>query len=161
MAERKIEVQYEVYEAISELSPEDAFLLKSAREQTANSYAPYSDFCVGATARLVNGELVNGTNQENASFPAGICAERVLMSTAASLYPGVGVKTIAISYLNKKGDSNHPISPCGICRQSFAEFQMRTGQTIRVILSGQTGPVYILENAMDLLPLSFKADDMK
>lgn len=161
MPGRRIEINFEVYDSIGELSPEDAFLLESARAQTANAYAPYSNFCVGATARLVNGELVSGTNQENASFPAGICAERVLMSTASSLYPGEGIKTMAISYLNKNGHSDHPISPCGICRQSFAEFQIRTGQPIRLILSGQSGQIFIMQNAVDLLPLMFNAEDMK
>lgn len=161
MMREQFQMPYDVYDSISELSKEDAFLLQSAREQTAHAYAPYSNFSVGATARLTNGELVNGTNQENASFPAGLCAERVLMSTAATLFPEVGILTMAISYLNKNGHSDRPISPCGICRQSLAEFQIRTNQPMRVILSGQSGKVFIIENARLLLPLGFNADDMK
>ncbi len=106
-------------------------------------------------------ETVSGTNQENAAYPAGICAERTLMSTASSLFPGVGIDTIAISYKNSKGKSNRPVSPCGICRQSFAEFQERTKNPIRIILSGMEGKVYVIENAENLLPLLFGADDMK
>jgi cytidine deaminase len=104
---------------------------------------------------------MSGTNQENASFPAGICAERTLMSAASSLFPGIGIKTIAISYHNLKGNSDRPISPCGICRQTLVEFQERTNQPIRIILSGMEGKVQIIENAGYLLPLVFGADDMK
>lgn len=140
---------------------EDAFLLSEARKVTQFAYAPYSNFHVGAFAKLENGENVSGTNQENASYPAGICAERTLMSTASSLFPGVGIETIAISYHNLNGSSDKPISPCGICRQSFVEFQDRTKKKIRIILSGMKGKVQIIENAKDLLPLVFGADDIK
>lgn len=161
MTKKEIKICVEEFNSSVELKDDDAFLLKAAREETKNAYAPYSNFHVGAVARLVNGELIKGTNQENAAYPAGICAERVLMSTAASLFPGTGIDTIAISYNNTHGKSDKPISPCGICRQSLLEFQSRTNKTIRVILSGLQGQVYILENATDLLPLVFSADDMK
>ncbi|MEO6683049.1 MAG: hypothetical protein ABIN48_09495 [Ginsengibacter sp.] len=104
--------------------------------------------------------MVSGTNQENAAYPAGICAERTLMSVASTLFPGVGIKTIAISYHNLNGKSDRPVSPCGICRQSFAEFQGRTGSPIRVILSGMEGQIQVIENVADLLPLGFGAGDM-
>lgn len=149
------------YDSIDELNLEDAFLLSEARKVTQFAYAPYSNFMVGAFAKLENGENVSGTNQENASYPAGICAERTLMSTASSLFPGVGIETIAISYHNLNGNSDKPISPCGICRQSFVEFQDRTKKKIRIILSGMEGKVQIIENAKDLLPLVFGADDIK
>jgi cytidine deaminase len=109
----------------------------------------------------MNGEMVSGTNQENAAYPVGICAERTVMSVASALFPEVGIKTIAISYDNMKGKSDHPISPCGICRQSFFEFQERTKNPIRIILSGQEGKVLLIENAADLLPLVFGSADMK
>ena len=149
------------YDSIDELNMEDAFLLTEARRVTQFAYAPYSKFLVGAFAKLENGETVSGTNQENASYPAGICAERTLMSTASSLFPGVGIETIAISYHNLNGSSDKPVSPCGICRQSFVEFQDRTKKKIRIILSGMEGKVQIIENAKDLLPLVFGADDIK
>jgi cytidine deaminase len=136
-------------------------LLREARKVTQFAYAPYSNFKVGAFAKLENGRTVSGTNQENASFPAGICAERTLLSTASSLFPGVGVDTIAISYNNLNGKSDRPVSPCGICRQSLVEFQDRTKKQIRIILSGMEGKIQVIENAKDLLPLVFGADDMK
>ena len=161
MKNEKFSFKYLVYESIEELTEEDAGLLRQARKVTKLAYAPYSNFRVGAFAKLVNGKTVSGTNQENASYPAGICAERTLMSTASSLFPGVGIKTIAISYNNVKGKSNHPISPCGICRQSFVEFQERTKSPIRILLSGLEGKVLVIENAANLLPLVFGAADME
>ena len=150
-----------VFDSIDEMNLDDADLLREARLVTKDAYAPYSHFHVGAFARLVNGETVSGTNQENASYPAGICAERTLMSAASVLYPGVGIDTVAISYNNLNGHSDKPISPCGICRQSLAEFQKRTDHPIRIILSGMEGKVQVIENAASLLPLVFTSDDMK
>jgi cytidine deaminase len=161
MKTEKIKFNILIYDSIDELNSDDAFLLSEARSVTQFAYAPYSNFQVGAVAKLSNGETVTGTNQENASYPAGICAERVLLSTAASQYPGVGIDTIAISYNNLKGKSNKPVSPCGICRQSFAEFQQRTKTPIRIILSGMEGLVQVIENAAFLLPLVFGSDDLK
>ncbi len=87
----------EEYNSINELNDDDAWLLTEAREVTQFAYAPYSNFQVGAIARLINGEIVNGTNQENASFPAGICAERFLLSSAASQFPAIAIETSAIT----------------------------------------------------------------
>lgn len=151
---------FEVYDSIDDLPEQDAELLKQAFEATNHSYAPYSHFHVGAVARLSNGEFISGTNQENASFPVGICAERVLLSAASSLFPNVPIDTIAITYNNLKGPSNHPISPCGICRQSFVEYEARLG-SIRLILAGMQGKVYVIEKAAYLLPLGFTSVDMR
>lgn len=149
-----------LYDSINELNEEDSQLLVGARDVTKYAYAPYSKFRVGAFARLINRQTLSGTNQENASYPAGICAERTLLCTASSLFPGIGIETIAISYNNIRGRSDTPISPCGICRQSLVEFQERTNSTIRLILSGMEGKVQIIENAEDLLPLVFGAYDL-
>jgi len=159
MTKKDIHFSVAVYSSIEELVPADVALLVSAREVTRNAYAPYSKFLVGAVAALANGETVNGTNQENASYPVGICAERVLLSCIATQHPGIAVNTIAISYNNVNGESDHPISPCGICRQSLAEYEERVNHPIRIILSGMSGEVYIIEKASQLLPLSFSAND--
>ena len=161
MTNREIKFNIEVYDSINELAEDDAFLLNQARSVTQFAYAPYSNFLVGSFAKLVNGENVSGTNQENASFPAGICAERTLISTASSLFPGIGIETLAISYHNLKGNSGSPVSPCGICRQSLMEFQERTNQPIRIVLGGMEGEVLIIEDAKYLLPLVFGAEDMR
>src|SRR5206468_4095379 len=124
MKENKFEFQYQLYDDLSELNEKDAELLKKARSVTSEAYAPYSNFHVGAVAMLTNGETITGTNQENASFPVGLCAERSLLATAASLFPGQPIDTIAVSYHNKNNntESNHPISPCGMCRQLLQEY---------------------------------------
>ena len=152
---------YEVYESSDELNAEDASLLHAARKITAGAYAPYSNFHVGATARLANGEIVNGTNQENAAYPVGICAERVLMGTAAVLFPNMPIETMAVSYDSLNGDNSKPASPCGMCRQYLKEFEDRTNAPVRLILSGQSGKVYIIESASQLLPFSFGGADLK
>lgn len=158
---KEIPFQYQVFDNASSLSPEDASLLLQARSITSHAYAPYSQFKVGAIALLNDGNRVEGTNQENASYPVGICAERVLLSAIASLYRNAAIKTIAISYHNENGKSNNPVSPCGICRQSLLEQTIRQQQRIRLILSGQEGPIYVIEDAATLLPLSFTANDMQ
>jgi cytidine deaminase len=152
---------YEVFNTVDDLSEADAWLVNKAREVTAAAYAPYSNFNVGAVARLKNRDIVSGTNQENASYPVSICAERVLLSSAASIHTGIPIDTMAISYHNIKGQSNHPISPCGMCRQSLVEYEERMKQPIRLLLSGMDGKVFVIEKASSLLPLSFGSIDLK
>lgn len=160
MNKASIELQYEVYNDISELNEQDARLLKAAREITRQAYAPYSNFNVGAVAKLTNGEIVTGTNQENASFPAGLCAERVLLASAASLFPNIPIETMAISYHSLNGSSDQPVTPCGICRQTLNEYEIRVKQPIRLILGGMDGKVFIFERSGTLLPLAFTSNDL-
>lgn len=161
MSREEYKFSYDIYPSSEDLSVQDAWLVGEARDVTASAYAPYSNFNVGAVAKLANGQIVAGTNQENASYPVGLCAERVLLSSAATLYPNVPIETIAISYNNNNGESNHPISPCGICRQSLAEYEERTNHSIRLILSGMEGKVYVIMQSGFLLPLSFGSGDLK
>jgi cytidine deaminase len=161
MQEKKFEFSYKSYDSIDELPEDQQWLLNEAREVTAQAYAPYSHFQVGAIARLANGEIVAGTNQENASFPVGLCAERVLLASVSSIFPKIPVDTVAISYNSENQKSDHPISPCGICRQSLQEFESRVGHPIQLILGGMTGPVYVIDSASRLLPLAFTADELK
>lgn len=160
MIEKNIYFSYIEYESIDELTATDAALVAVARDTTNFAYAPYSQFNVGAAARLANGQVVTGTNQENASYPVGICAERVLLSAASSLYPGVAIETLAISYHNLKGESTRPVSPCGLCRQSLSEFEDRTGKHIRILLAGMKGKIVAVKSASNLLPLSFSGNDL-
>lgn len=155
MKEQQFKFEYEVYTDISELKKEDADLLAKARAVTKNAYAPYSNFYVGAAARLANGEIITGTNQENASYPVGICAERVLLGNAATQHPAIAIDTMAISYDSKEVKSDHPISPCGMCRQSLLEYETRTDEPIRLILAGQEGKIYIIKTVKFLLPFAF------
>lgn len=161
MMHEKYEFQFEVYDSINDLNEQDSSLLNKAKEVAENAYAPYSHFRVGAVALLNNGKIVTGSNQENASFPVGMCAEQVLIGSVASLFPEVPIQTIAISYHNLKGESDHPISPCGICRQTLLEYEARVQHSIRLILAGLEGKVYIIPKASMLLPLSFTGSDLK
>jgi len=161
MDHQKISFEFEVYDSIDQLAKEDAWLLNEAKKVTQTAYAPYSHFQVGAMALLTNGKTVAGSNQENASYPVGLCAERVLLSAASSLYPGVAIESIAISYHNDNGSSDRPVTPCGICRQTLVEYESRFQRPIRLILSGMEGKVFIIPKASTLLPLGFSGDDMK
>ncbi len=154
-------ISYESYKDITELSEADSSLLLQARLATQMAYAPYSDFKVGAVALMSNGLTVSGSNQENASYPAGICAERVLLSAASSIFPGQSIKTIAISYIGKGKKSNRPVAPCGICRQSLIEIEQRFKQPIKLILAGMEGEIFIFNTIKSLLPMEFSGDDLK
>jgi cytidine deaminase len=161
MQQKELRLFFEEYGSDEELPTGDAALLAAARDATVHAYAPYSHFRVGAAARLSNGQVITGTNQENASFPAGICAERTLLSVAGAQYPGMAIETLAISYHNELGTSDRPISPCGICRQSLQEFEQRTGTPMRVVLGGMEGKVLVLPESGLLLPLAFTSDELK
>lgn len=150
-----------MYENISELPEDLRWLLNEAREVTDNAYAPYSNFQVGAVAKLANGHIVAGSNQENASFPVGLCAERVLLASASSLFPKIPIDAIAVSYKSEHQKSDHPISPCGICRQSLQEFESRVGHPVQLILGGMEGPVYLIDSASRLLPLAFTSEELR
>jgi cytidine deaminase len=160
MRQEKFEFEYDVYENINQLDEKDAWLLNEARQVTEQAYAPYSNFYVGAVAKLSNGEIVAGSNQENASFPVGICAERVLLSTISSLYPDTSIEAIAVSYQSEVVKSDHPISPCGMCRQALLEFEERMENPVRLILGGMEGKVFIIKSAAALLPLAFTSEEL-
>lgn len=156
-------LQYETFDSMEKLSVSDQELLSQAREATQKAYAPYSKFHVGAAAILENGTIYSSANQENASYPAGICAERVLIGTISSLTPHAVIGTMAISYHNLDGISHEPISPCGICRQVLSEYENVQQAPMRIILSGfdADSPIIILPNVRFLLPFVFSAEDMK
>lgn len=161
MKEKNYQFTFQVFDSIHELDEEDAWLLREAQEVSGLAYAPYSNFYVGAVAKLSNEKIVVGSNQENASYPVGLCAERVLLASVSSLFPKIPVKSIAISYKSGTSSSDHPIAPCGICRQSLQEYETRLNHPIRLILGGMEGEIYIIPTASMLLPFSFTNDDMR
>lgn len=160
MKHQQYNFQFEIHDSINDLNKNDAELLHKAREATNHAYAPYSNFFVGAAARLKDETIITGANQENASFPVGICAERVLLAAISSQHPSTTIETIAVSYDNRNGESNKPITPCGVCRQTLFEYEQRQQQPIRLILGGMEGEVYVIEKASLLLPLGFAKDDL-
>src|SRR4030095_8707066 len=116
MNKETYQFSYEVYNSIDDLPEEEAWLLKEAREVTQHAYAPYSHFKVGAVAKMKNGEIAVGTHQENKSLPVGLCAERVLLASASSLYPKVPIDVIAISYKSDQLTSDNTVAPCALAR---------------------------------------------
>lgn len=138
-----------------EFSTEDKKVVDAARAATANSYAVYSKFNVGAAVCLEGGIIVTGSNQENAAYPSGICAERTTLFWANSQYPDKPVLTLAIAARTEKGELPVPIPPCGACRQVILETEKRYGNTIKIILFG-TKESYVIEDGIKaLMPLSF------
>ncbi len=138
-----------------ELTERDRELLEKACEATEGSYAPYSDFHVGAAVRLDNGAVFSGSNQENAAFGAGTCAERCTLFYAHAAHPEVGVEVIAIAARGRSGDfTKRAISPCGICRQALIEAQQRAGHPVRVLLYG-ADELLVFDSVSALLPFQF------
>jgi len=158
MENKQIQFTLQITADISKLPDVEKGLLTAAKAVLGNSYAPYSQFKVGAAILLANGKIVTGTNQENASYPAGLCAEGTALSVASSVYPGVAPLKIAVTALSGKHSINKPIAPCGICRQKLVEYEERFKQDIEVIMAGETGEVYIVKSAKHILPLHFSAE---
>jgi cytidine deaminase len=155
-----ISSEFEVFDTISELSESDQNLLKEAMKALENAYAPYSGFSVGAAVLLENGKIITGNNQENAAYPSGLCAERVAIFHASSQYPGVKVSAIAVSARSSKQILDKPVTPCGACRQSMSEYEVKFSSPIKIIMGGEKGPVYVGRSISDLLPLSFTSKQL-
>jgi cytidine deaminase len=157
----KPEISIEQYSNPRELTAEDQRLLKEAELAVSGSYAPYSEFHVGAAVLLENGIVIKGSNQENSAYPSGLCAERVALFYAGSQYPGVAVKAIAITAKADHFVVSSPIAPCGACRQVIAETEHRQQSKIRVIMYGQEGSVLATQGIENLLPLTFQEEKLK
>ena len=154
MKKEQIQVDYQVCK-FEELSSADLELVEAARKATFTSYAPYSNFKVGAAIRLSNGEMVKGSNQENAAFGAGTCAERCALFYAHAQWPEAKVCVIAVAARGVNDDFLYqPISPCGVCRQALIEAQKRAGQPVRALLVGKD-KVLMLDSVSQLLPFQF------
>ncbi|MCD8165860.1 MAG: cytidine deaminase [Bacteroides sp.] len=143
-----------------ELPIADQELLKEAMAATGRSYAPYSRFSVGAAARLSNGVIITGTNQENAAYPSGLCAERTTLFYANSQYPDQAVEVLAVAAHTEQDFIDIPIPPCGSCRQVILETEKRYKKPVRIILYGKD-ETYVMEGISSLLPLSFDASAME
>lgn len=157
---KELQIRVYEYDAVVELPASDQELILAAREALKNAYAPYSKFNVGAALLLENGKVILGSNQENADFTDGLCAERVAIFYANSTYPGVAVKAIAVSAKNDKGFVEEPAQPCGSCRQVLVETESRCQQKMRIIMDGRKR-IQVLEGADNLLPFAFKPDALK
>lgn len=143
-----------------ELTDSDKQLIEAAKEATKRSYAPYSHFNVGAAAMLDDGTIVTGSNQENAAYPSGLCAERTTLFHTGSEYPDKAVTTLAIAASNSEGFTEQPVTPCGACRQVMLEAEQRYHRPIRMLMYG-TACIYETRGTKDLLPLSFGIESME
>ncbi len=143
----------------NELSSSDRELIEKAKEATRNSYAPYSKFHVGAAARLEDGTIVTGNNQENAAYPSGLCAERTTLFYANAQYPDLCVTELAVAAYNNDAFIQSPIPPCGACRQVILEVEERYKRPVRILLYGEK-ETYVVESIKTLLPLQFTGETM-
>lgn len=133
-------------------------LMQKAVEVRKQAYAPYSKFRVGAAILLENGKVVIGSNQESAAYPSGLCAERVAVFQAGSLYPNTKILKIIISATSDISPTKRPTPPCGACRQSISEYEQKQDVPIEIYFMGETGEVYKSDSLENLLPLSFHKD---
>ena len=157
MKEIKLETPIIVY-SLNEVPDEEQLLVNAALKVTGQSYAPYSKFHVGAAALLADGTIVTGSNQENAAYPSGLCAERVALFHAGHQSPDIPVVALAIA-ASTGGKQVERISPCGACRQVLLETEQRYGQPVKVLLCG-TKEVMVAPSAASLLPLCFGKDSL-
>ena len=155
MKKKRISFDLSVYDKMENLEIKELQLMNKAIAARKNAYAPYSNFQVGAAVLLENGEVVIGNNQENASFPAGLCAEGVAIFQAGAIFPGVVIKAIAISAASKNYTVDKPVAPCGICRQSISEYEIRQKAPITLLMMGEKGEVFKCESVAHILPLGF------
>lgn len=161
MITHALTVAYTEVSGPAQLNEGDRELLNQAWEACESAYAPYSNFHVGAALVLANNLIFKGNNQENAAYPSGICAERVAVFTASAACPGVAIKTIAVVAKTEAFKLENPATPCGACRQVIAEYEMLSGEPIRIILQGNTDKIWILEGITNLLPLMFQGGGLK
>lgn len=155
------EIHYTQFDTEDELNEAHRALLEKARIAIQTSYAPYSQYHVGAALELDTGEIVIGSNQENGSYPAGLCAERVAIFAAGAQHPGKRIMRIAITVNAPKFDIQSPVPPCGSCRQVMLESELNQPEDIEVILQGTTGPIWLVPSIKMLLPLHYKEDRLK
>jgi len=155
--QKKISFDVTIYDSFDELSEGDKALMSAAVSARKKAYAPYSNFFVGASVLLENNEIIEGNNQENASYPSGLCAERVAVFYAGANFPGVQIKAIAISAAALNHRVSEPAAPCGNCRQVISEYEFKQAQPIKILLMGETGGVIECNSVADLLPLGFNS----
>jgi cytidine deaminase len=155
MKEIKIESTFTVFDNLIELPNDVSYLMQKAIEARQKAYAPYSNFTVGAAILLENNEIVTGNNQENASYPSGLCAERTAIYFAGSQFPNVKIIRMAITAGSKIKQTTEPIPPCGACRQAISEYEVKQNVPIEIYFMGETGKIVKSNSLANLLPLIF------
>lgn len=161
MERKEKRIEYFIVRNEADLRDEERQLLKRAEYARESAYAPYSGYRVGAAVLLENGKMTIGSNQENVAYPAGLCAERVALFYASSRFPDTPIKAIAVTARSEDFDVSAPVTPCGSCRQVLSECESRYGRKIRIIMRGENGDILIVEGIENLLPLMFRAEQLK
>lgn len=155
MKKVEIKTQITVFDSIDELPVSVKELMDAAIETKHNAYAPYSKFKVGAALLLENGTIVTGNNQENAAYPSGMCAERVAIWKASSDFPNQKILKLAISASSSSQILNEPVAPCGGCRQTLSEYELKQKDKIEVYFMGEIGKIIMTDSLLNLLPIAF------
>lgn len=155
MKEVIITTSFSVFDSVQELPLDIQNLMTQAVEVRKKAYSPYSKFKVGAAILLDNGKIVLGSNQENAAFPSGLCAERVAIFQAGAIYPEARILKMAISAASDTNKTISPIPPCGSCRQSIAEYEIKQETPIEIYFMGEIGAIYKSDSLKNLLPFMF------
>jgi cytidine deaminase len=155
MKEISITSQFSVFDSIEELPIDIQNLMEQAITVRKKAYAPYSKFRVGTALLLDNGKIVLGSNQENAAFPSGLCAERVAVFQSGAIYPDAKILKMAITAASETNTTTAPIPPCGSCRQSIAEYEIKQESPIEIYFMGEVGAVYKSASLKNLLPFMF------
>ena len=150
-----ISTRFSVFESVEQLPSDIQNLMAQAVAVRKNAYAPYSKFRVGAALLLDNGKVVLGSNQENAAYPSGLCAERVAVFQAGTLYPDAKILKMAITAASDTNQTTAPIPPCGSCRQSIAEYEIKQEVPIEIYFMGEIGSIYKSDSLKNLLPFMF------
>ena len=155
MKEITITTQFKVFDSVQDLPNDIQDLMEQAVNVRKNAYAPYSKFRVGVAITLDNGKVVVGSNQENAAYPSGLCAERVAIFYAGAVYPEAKILKMAITAASDSNQTTAPIPPCGSCRQSIAEYEIKQETPIEIYFMGEIGAIYKSESLKNLLPFMF------
>ncbi|MCB0471479.1 MAG: cytidine deaminase [Flavobacteriaceae bacterium] len=155
MKKLQITASYLLFDNMDELSVEDRSLMEAAIKARKKAYAPYSHFNVGAAVLLDNNKVITGSNQENAAYPSGMCAERVAVFSAGATYPSATILKIAISANSTLREVQQPVAPCGACRQTIAEYEFKQDSPIEMLFMGESGEVIKVQSLKSLLPLGF------
>ena len=155
MKKIKIESTFDVYETIEKLAPSIQTLIKKASEARKKAYAPYSEFLVGAALELENGEIISGNNQENASYPSGLCAERTAVYYAGSEFPNQKILRMAIVAGSTLNPTTKPIPPCGACRQALSEYEVKQKSPMELYFMGTSGQIAVSKSVENILPWIF------
>ena len=151
---------YEELDSAQDLTTAEQAAWQAARDATAHAYAPYSGFHVGAALLLADGTLFSGSNQENAAYPSGLCAERTALFGLAAGWPGhAPIVGMAVAARPAAGDFGMAF-PCGACRQVMLEYETRQGESIPLLLPSRTGTILRFPSLASLMPFNFSADDL-